>query len=113
MPPSFLDDIGGEYHLDIYVFRNNKLFPQWKSYEKISIKDLGVRVLEGNSRGHQEDARRNCVLEFIDFIQKPKPSNLLISELTDHSRGTALLSGIYQSSVKRSQGFNPLINMSF
>lgn len=106
-------DIGGEYHLDIYVFRNNKLFPQWKSYEKISIKDLGVRVLEGNSRGHQEDARRNCVLEFIDFIQKPKPSNLLISELTDHSRGTALLSGIYQSSVKRSQGFNPLINMSF
>lgn len=25
---------GGEYHLDLHVFRNHALFPNWKSYEK-------------------------------------------------------------------------------
>lgn len=106
-------DVGGEYHLDIQVFRNSKLFPQWKSYKKINFRDLGVQILDGYSRGHQEDARRDCILEFLNHIQVPNKNRQFISELNDHKRGAILLSGIYQSAVKRIQNMNSMINMSF
>jgi len=67
-----LYEFGGEYHLDIHVFRNDKMFPKWKNYEKLSIKDLGISVMEGKSRGHQEDARRQSVIEFVSLIRENK-----------------------------------------
>lgn len=101
---------GGEYHLDIHVFRNNKLFPDWKAYEKITIKDLDVRILEGKSRGHQEDARRESVLEFISLIKGKKMQRT--SDFFDHRDSTMLLYGIYKSSIKRRKGENPLVNIN-
>lgn len=106
-----LYDVGGEYHLDIHVFRNNNLFPKWKSYEKFSIKDISQNIITGYSRGHQEDARRNAIIEFIEYIKgkKLKPQ----SEFLDHERGTKLLSGVYLSAARRFNNKNPLINIKF
>jgi len=104
-------DIGGEYHLDIHVFRNDKMFPDWKNYEKFSIKDLNINVIEGESRGHQEDARRQVILEFIFFLQgKPVEPK---SDYLDHWRSTMLLHGVYKSMVARFNNKNPLINIPF
>lgn len=103
--------VGGEYHLDIHVFRNNKIFPQWKNYTKYSIKDLYAPSLENQSRGHQEDARKNAVLEFILRIREQAASPS--SPLEDHRRSVILLSGIYQSACMRNQRNNPLINLNF
>ncbi len=102
---------GGEYHLDIHVFRNHALFPGWKSHEKISIADLSTRVLRNHSRGHQEDARRNAVLEFISFLhgKRTKP----VSDLSDHNRSVTLLAGVYQSLANQFVGKNPIVNMPF
>lgn len=100
---------GGEYHLDLHVFRNHALFPNWKSYEKITIEDLSEQVLDDHSRGHQEDARRNAVLEFVSFLhgKKIKP----ISDFSDHARSVTLLTGVYQSMANRFIGKNPIITI--
>lgn len=104
-------DIGGEYHLDIHVFRNDKMFSDWKNYEKFSIKDLNINVIEGESRGHQEDARRQAILEFVFFLQgKPIEPK---SDYLDHWRSTMLLHGVYKSMAARFNNKNPLINIPF
>lgn len=104
-------EVGGEYHLDIHVFRNHNLFSRWKSYEKFSIKDLTTNVLEDYSRGHQEDARRRAIVEFIDFIKGKKTNPL--SDFLDHERGTKLLAGVYLSAARRFNKKDPLVNIKF
>lgn len=113
--PDKLDNIydyGGEYHLDIHVFRNNKMFPKWKNHEMLSIKDLSVNIMEDKSRGHQEDARRNCVLEFVDLINGKKNVEST-SDYLDHKRSTILLYAAYKSAVLKKKGENPLVNIPF
>lgn len=106
-----LYDVGDEYHLDIHVFRNNNLFPKWKTYEIISIKDLSENIMNNRSRGHQEDARRQAVLEFAKFLNGEKINP--VSDLLDHERSTKLVYGIYKSAVNRFNNKNPLVNIKF
>ncbi len=100
---------GGEYHLDLHIFRNSKMFKSWKPYEKISIKDLNINIMEGKSRGHQEDSRRKAVLEFISIIQGDAKNGT--SDLLDHRDGTMLLYGIYKSALLKKMGKNSSINI--
>ncbi|MDP3983367.1 MAG: Gfo/Idh/MocA family oxidoreductase [bacterium] len=106
-----LYDVGGEYHLDIHVFRNNSYNKKWKSYTKYSIKDLNTRKMSGHSRGHQEDARREAVIEFVRCLQGKKVAPT--SDLSDHYKSTMLLYGVYKSAVNRYLNKNPLINVAF
>lgn len=102
---------GGEYHLDIHVFRNHSLFPNWKSYEKTTIADLSKQALDDHSRGHQEDARRKAVLEFVSILHGKKRTP--ISDFSDHARSVSLLTGAYQSMANRYVGKNPIITLPF
>lgn len=102
-------EVGGEYHLDIHVFRNSNLFPKWKTYEKIGIKDLNKNIMTGKSRGHQEDARRKAVIDFFKFLNREKVTP--VSDLLDHERSTKLISGVYQSAANKFSGRNPVINI--
>lgn len=107
-----LYDFGGEYHLDIHVFRNDKMFPKWKNHEKLSVKDLDIKVLEGKSRGHQEDARMKSVIEFASLIRGDKKVTNS-SDYLKHRRSTMLLYGAYKSAVLRKLNKNPLVNIKF
>jgi len=102
---------GGEYHLDIHVFRNHAFFPDWKSYEKISTHDLSEKALIDHSRGHQEDARRNAILEFVAFLHGKRMQP--ISDFADHQRSVTLLTGAYESMANRFIGKNPIIRLPF
>lgn len=104
-------DVGGEYHLDIHVFRNSSLFPQWKSYEKYGMQDFGSGAMTGLSRGHQEDARRECILEFARHILGASLSAR--SDLSSHRRGVTLQSAVYRSASRRFCGSNPLVKVDF
>lgn len=104
-----LYDMGGEYHLDINVFRNNVLFPDWDAYKKYTIKDLSNTIMEGRSRGHQEDARRNCLINFFQQILDKNINNK--SSLQSHKVSVLLHSAIYQSACARYSNKNPLINI--
>ena len=106
-----LYEVGGEYHLDIHVFRNDKMFPEWKNYEKFSIQDLSENALAGKSRGHQEDARRNCILEFISVIKGEKKNSS--SDYLEHKRSTMLLYASYKSAFRKKMNMNPVVNIPF
>ncbi len=101
--------VGGEYHYDIHIFRNNKILKGHKAYEKISIGDLKSIKDLGYSRGHQEDARRRCIADFYKaIVEEIKPSKQ-ISNLLYHSLSTQLLSSIYLSAAKGYKKSDPLI----
>lgn len=107
-----LYDVGGEYHFDLHVFRNHGLKPKWKSYEKISVADLGPRTLSGRSRGHQEDAKREGVLSFLRRIG-PESEHPALSDLESHYRTVRLMSGVYKSNSLRRLGVSPLAQVGF
>jgi len=104
-------NVGGEYHLDVHVFRNSKMFSDWNTHAKYSVEDLSERNMGGYSRGHQEDARR---LGIIDFIKSVKDHTLSASDFLDHEKSTKLLSAVYQSAIARTKrGEYPVINIDF
>lgn len=102
-------DVGGEYHLDIHVFRNSKMFPEWKSYDKFGVKDLSINVLEGYSRGHQEDARRAAILTFLKSIHKPDTKRY--SDILDQTFSIGIIGAAYRSALNRKLGKNPLVSI--
>ncbi len=89
---------GGEYHFDIYVFRNNNLIKKWKRLEKISIKDIQSNEMQGKSRGHQEDARMIATNEFLEFLNG-KTKEKYTSDFLDHENNVRLIAGIYKSAA--------------
>ncbi|MFC1627440.1 Gfo/Idh/MocA family oxidoreductase [Patescibacteria group bacterium] len=103
--------VGGEYHLDIHVFRNDKLNRKWKNYQKYTLKDFNNLKMSGHSRGHQEDARRKSLIEFVEYLKGKKIK--LQSDFFDHERGSSLVYGVYNSAVKRLNNKNPLVNVLF
>lgn len=102
-------DVGGEYHLDIHVFRNSKMFPEWKSYEKISLNDLSINILEGYSRGHQEDARRSAILTFLKSITQP--DTIRYSDLLEQDFSVGMIGAAYRSALNRKRNLNPLVKV--
>lgn len=98
-------NIGGERHLEIIIFRNNKLLPNWKPVEIINVRDLMSFELEGYSRGHQEEARRICIKEFFDYIDKNTSVEEQRSNFLDHYRTAKVFSGIYQSLAAKNSWF--------
>jgi predicted dehydrogenase len=95
-------NVGGEYHLDIYRFRNSSLFPNWKCVEKFSVKDMMKRKITDYSRGHQEDARRAMVMSFISHCAG-KDGGIGMSDLLDYERSVKMMSGAYQSMATRNK----------
>lgn len=95
--------VGGEYHYDIHIFRNSTLFPDLKSYELITMNDIGAKVDLHYSRGHQEEARRNCLEEFISTIEKNAHPDEQTSNFLDHELSTKILCAVYQSVSSNSE----------
>lgn len=103
-------EIGGEYHLDIDVFRNDKLFPEWENHCQYTAKELIQPIMDDYSRGHQEDARYRCIVEFINQIH----GKILASSspLEDHQDSAKVMSAIYRSAARRHKfNQNPLVTM--
>ncbi len=100
---------GGEYHFDIYVFRNKNMFPDLLSYEFLNMQNLRPVEEKGYSRGHQEDARRNCVENFYKSIINQIPTSEQKSNIIDHGLTTHILSSIYNSAAKQYTGGSGVI----
>lgn len=107
-----LYEVGGEYHLEIYVFRNTKMIGG-KAVERFTIKDLNINIMEGKSRGHQEDARGKGFIEFIESLHGQRNSENMISDFLTHKAAVLITSGIYQSATAQIAGKNPKINLKF
>jgi predicted dehydrogenase len=104
-------DIGGEFNFDIHVFRNNSLYSDWKNYNKYSLNELDNNKLDGYSRGHQEDARLTCFLEFINCTQNHTIT--CTSELRSHIRSVTLMSALYESCARKFNNLNPVVTAEY
>jgi len=98
--------IGGEDHFDVYIFRNSNLFKECKSYELFQIIDKNIFKGDNYSRGHNENARRNCISEFIQSIKENKKPENQVSNFFEHKMSTMVLSSIYESGAKDFMGLN-------
>lgn len=101
--------VGGEDHLEVTIFRNNKLFPDWKAVETINVKDIMGFDLKGYSRGHQEEARKICIESFFDYIEKAIPVEQQRSNFLQHKLTAQIFSGIYQSIAAKNHLFSKRI----
>ncbi len=95
-----LSDPGGENHADLFISRNSKLNPSWKSFQKISASDLIKSNMKGKSRGHQEEARRDCVIDFINALEGKPEKIRKTSDLTHYQRTIKMMTGSYLSMIK-------------
>ena len=105
-----LYNVGGEYHLDIYVFRNSKMIGG-KTFEKITIKNLNNQIMENKSRGHQEDARAQGFLEFVEFLEGTRKRKDMTSDFLTHRMGSLITSLIYRSIVAQYNNKNAKIGI--
>lgn len=103
-------EVGGEYHFDIHIFRNKAIFPELQTYEYLNLQSLSPVNDLGYSRGHQEDARRNCITDFYQSIIKQAPSKNQGSNILYHGLTTQILSSIYVSAAKQYAGKNGMVN---
>ena len=69
---------------------------------------LMEQKMEGYSRGHQEDARRAGILDFIQSVQMDLPCE---SDLLVHENSTSLLSAMYLSAIAHLKKKNPVITV--
>ena len=102
-------DFGGEYHLDVHIFRNSSLFPKWKTHEKKTARDLSEIFISGLSRGHQEDARRVCIIDFFKAITNNNFQS--DNDISRHFLSVKLLSAVYQSACKDYSENNPIVKI--
>jgi predicted dehydrogenase len=99
--------VGGSAHLELEVFRNNKLFPDWKGYELVQVADN-----DSERQDQQAMARRNALEEFVRLVHGAQPPGSSLSDLLDHSLSSTLLAGIYQSMASRAEGGSPLVTVA-
>lgn len=104
--------VGGESHMDIYVFKNSGMIGG-KTIEIIKLKDIQKqKFLDNKSRGHQEDARAEAFLEFISALKGTMKRSNMRSDLFTHTASVTLLSGIYQSiAAKKHRNINLKISL--
>ncbi len=103
-------EMGGEYHFDIHLFRNSRLFPNMKAYEHIDIDKIMPALEEkGYSRGHQEEARCACNMEFFHAITENIPASSQSSNFLTHDLTTKILSSIYLSASGQNNGKHGII----
>lgn len=103
--------LGGEFHLNVFIFRNTSFNPKWKCVQKYTVKDFVPPVMKDKSRGHQEDARRQAILKFVNNIINNDTRISEISDLLQEETSVKMMSGIYQSLANKKAGKNPLINI--
>ncbi len=103
-----LHEVGGHAHLELEVFRNNRLVPEWKGYELVRVDgNGGERWLD-----HQELARKAAVEEYVSLVNGELPAGSSRSDLRDHALSSALLAGIYESMAARAEGGNPMVTVA-
>lgn len=104
-------EIGQEFHSEVLIFRNPIL--NMKPFEKINFGKTSSNDLKGYSRGHQEEARGNCFLEFIKGSLGLIKNGDIKSSICDHKRGVILMSGAYISATRELKGKNPFIKLKY
>ncbi|MGW4053695.1 Gfo/Idh/MocA family oxidoreductase [Streptomyces sp. NPDC004779] len=92
---------GGADHIELHVFRNDRLGLGWERHRALDFTDLvedcGDRVVLPTQRS----ARTCAVTEFLAHLAGRVPRAELASDLADHRRPARLMAGAYLSMSRR------------
>lgn len=97
-------EIGGRNHLDIFIFRNNKIVGG-KAFEKISINQIMPNPY--NFELHTQVVKSAILEEFFDYLNDKINRASLKSDLSTHKNSVSLMSAIYSANAQRLLGENP------
>lgn len=103
-----LYNAGGEKHLEVIIYRNNRLLGG-RHITRYSMEDFLNWEIE--EKGLNSIAKTRCFLEFIDTVQGKNIQSS--SDLLSHEPATILMSAAYQSAAAQFSGINLLINVPF
>jgi predicted dehydrogenase len=105
------DELGGNNHFDIYVFRNERMLGHGKPLEVIRMSDLKKKLnIEGNDKLVVEQVKHKVVEEFLSFITGTIKKEDLTSNIEDHLMPVQIMSSMYQSHNKYLNKENPLVH---
>ncbi|WP_329160663.1 Gfo/Idh/MocA family oxidoreductase [Streptomyces anulatus] len=93
--------VGGADHIELHVFRNNQVRPDWQRHRTLTFADLIQGSGDNTVLPTQRSARTCAVTEFLAHLNGRIPRFELASDLADHRRPARLMSAAYLSMARR------------
>lgn len=104
------DELGGNNHFDIHVFRNERMLGHGKPLEIIRMSDLKKKQNIEDNKLVVEQIKYKVVEEFLSFISGGIGKDKLTSNIEDHLMPVQIMSSVYQSHNKYINKENPLVH---
>ncbi|MFJ4679064.1 Gfo/Idh/MocA family oxidoreductase [Kitasatospora sp. NPDC088783] len=92
---------GGADHIELHVFRNDRLNFGWERHQMLGFADLVQGSGPGAVLPTQRSARNCAVTEFLSYLAGCLPRTELASDLADHRRPARLMAAAYLSLARR------------
>ncbi|SDT83418.1 Oxidoreductase family, NAD-binding Rossmann fold [Streptomyces sp. TLI_053] len=92
---------GGADHIELHVFRNDRLNLGWERHRRLGFDDLTRGTGPGAVLPTQRSARTCAVTEFLSCLAGRTPRAELASDLADHRRPARLMAAAYLSMARR------------
>jgi predicted dehydrogenase len=92
---------GGADHIELHIFRNDRLRPDWQRHRALAFADLVQGSGDSAVLPTQRSARTCAVTEFLSYLAGHIPRTKLASDLVDHRRPARLMAAAYLSMSHR------------
>lgn len=102
-------EIGGNNHFDIHIYRNPKFVNKKASLEIITFKDLMHKAGYTDKELVVEQAKKEVVTEFLDFIAGNIMKDKLKSNIDSHEFSVKIMSSVYQSLARQYTKTDPIV----
>lgn len=103
---------GGDRHIEVHVFRNDRFQPGWKPYIRLDHHALTTTAEGRITAPTQQSSRRRSVHEFLLYLNGHRERRQMRSDLTTHRTAAALMAGTYLSIAHRWSGASPEATLS-
>lgn len=92
---------GGADHIELHVFRNDRLRPDWERHRLLGFADLTQGSGPAAVLPTQRSARTCAVIELLSYVADRIPRAQVASDLADHRRPARLMAAAYLSMARR------------
>lgn len=108
------DDLGGNNHFDVYVFRNPLVADSKESLKIYKFSEvLSEMEKPAQTMLLMESAKYQVVEEFVEYISGSRKKTEISSLIEDHIVPVQIMRGIYRSHIQRSNKLDCVVRSSF
>ncbi|MER5887796.1 Gfo/Idh/MocA family oxidoreductase [Streptomyces sp. NPDC001941] len=102
---------GGDRHIELHVFRNNRFQHAWKPYARLDHAALSTTVDGQLATPTQTSSRRRSMEEFLLYLNNRRSRHQMRSDLSTHHTAATLMAGSYLSMAHRFSGRPPEVTL--